>query len=570
MLAATPLLLSIFAPASAPALVWWTTHSLEKVRTFEKQPAEPSHTVKIYAGRNEFEPFQIVLRAEGQDINNVDVECTDLRGERGSLSAAQYITVYLERYLNLSIPSSITGGTGEWPDPLIPRIDRYANEKRNAFPFNLTRDRNQPIWIDVYVPPSTAPGVYRGQVNILSAGKQQLSIPLELEVWNFQLPSTSSLSTAFGFSGNTAVRAHYGRYTTDQAIQDLTLIYEKAALWHRITLNSNAGVAPTVRVANDSVQTQWDEYDRVIAPLLDGQLFSHSDPLYGARGTSVALSTPHALTTPGQQTQFWRQTAAHFRQKGWFDRLFDYLWDEPKPDDFQAMTQLGRTVHLADPELKNLVTAPLHADWSDFVDIWTPAVNCFEVKPRYGGFCNPNVERSGYEPELSKGKQLWWYQACGSHGCFIVGGDYFRGWPSYVIDDAPARNRMMEWLTWKYGIRGELYYSTNEAYHSPQGPWKDVRLFGGNGDGTLFYPGRPDIVGGATNIPIESIRLKLIREGLEDYEYLEMLAKLGGYDTVAGFVNKLVRNAYDYDQDPQKLYAIRESIGRELSKLSAH
>jgi hypothetical protein len=407
-------------------------------------------------------------------------------------------------------------------------------------------------------------------VHVLSAGKQQWSVPVELEVWNFQLPSTSTLNTAFGFSGNTAVRAHYGRYTTDQAIQDLTLIYEKAALWHRITLNSIAGVAPIVRTAKDSVQTQWDEYDRVIAPLMDGHIFSSAEPLFGAKGTSVELSTPHSLTTADQQTQFWRQASAHFRQKGWFDRLFDYLWDEPKPNDFPAMTELGRTVHLADPELKNLVTAPFHADWTDFVDIWTPAVNCFEVKPRYGGFCNPNVERAGYNPELSKGKQLWWYQACGSHGCFIVGGDYFRGWPSYVIDDAPVRNRIMEWLTWKYGIRGELYYSMNEAYHTKDGPWKDVRLFGGNGDGTLFYPGRPDVVGGATNIPIESIRLKLIREGLEDYEYLVMLAKRGGDKTVAEFVNKLVRNAYDYDQDPQKLYAIRESIGRELNRLSSN
>jgi hypothetical protein len=391
---------------------------------------------------------------------------------------------------------------------------------------------------------------------------------VELEVWNFKLPSTSSLITAFGFSGNLAVRSHYGRYTTDQAIADLTFVYEKAALWHRITLNSNAGISPIVRVANDSVQINWEEYDKVIGPLMDGRLFSRVEPLFEARGTSVALSTPHLLTTPELQTQFWRQTAEHFRKKGWSDRLFNYLWDEPKQNDFAAMTQLGRTVRSADPTLKNLVTAPLHAEWSDFIDIWTPAVNCFEKKPHHGGFCNPNVDRPAYDPELSNGKQLWWYQACGSHGCFIVGGDYFRGWPSYVIDDAPVRNRIMEWLTWKYNIRGELYYSTDEGYHTPQGPWKDVHIFGGNGDGTLFYPGRPDVVGGATDIPIESIRLKLIREGLEDYEYLRMLDKLSGDNTVAELMNKLIRNAYDYEQDPQKLYAIRELIGRELSKRS--
>ena len=57
-------------------------------------------------------------------------------------------------------------------------------------------------------------------------------IPVELEVWDFQLPSTSTLVTAFGFSGNSAIRGHYGKYTSDSDIDELTYLYEKAALWH--------------------------------------------------------------------------------------------------------------------------------------------------------------------------------------------------------------------------------------------------------------------------------------------------------------------------------------------------
>jgi len=126
---------------------------------------------------------------------------------------------------------------------------------------------------------------------------------------------------------------------------------------------------------------------------------------------------------------------------------------------------------------------------------------------------------------------------------------------------------MMEWLTWKYGIGGELYYSTTEAY-AKKDPWKDVYLFGGNGDGTLFYPGRPDVIGGTSHIPVESIRLKLIREGLEDYEYLTILSKLAGDKAVADALNRFIRHIYDYDQDPHKLYAVRESMGRDISRLS--
>ena len=108
----------------------------------------------------------------------------------------------------------------------------------------------------------------------------------------------------------------------------------------------------------------------------------------------------------------------------------------------------------------------------------------------------------------------------------LSGGKYFTGWPSYVIDSAAVANRIMPWMSWKYRIDGELYYSMVEAYSHDNDPLKDVFLHGGNGDGTLFYPGRPGTIGGTTQIPLESIRLKLIREGLEDYEYFVLLSNL--------------------------------------------
>jgi hypothetical protein len=568
LIAAVPLMLSSLERAPAPGLSWWTTHSLEKIRPFDREPEGASQKIKISAARNEFEPFQVVLRTDGQDLDAVDVEITDLRGKSAVIPSEKYILAYLERYLDLKKPSSVAGASGEWPDPLVPRVDRYAHEKRNAFPFKLISGRNQPIWIDVYVPPSTPAGLYSGQVRVLVAGKAQISIPVDLEVWNFELPSTSSLITTFAFSGNSAVRGHYGKYTSNKDVDDLTFIYGKAALWHRITLDGSAAVEPSIAVNSGHVRLSWDEYDKVNQPFMDGGVFSAGQPLYGARATSVGLTIPAALKTPEQQIEFWREAAAHFRGKGWFDRLFNYVWDEPAPKDFPAVEERGRAARRADPAIKNLVASPLIPDWSDFIDIWTPVVNCFERKAGQRDFCHPTVERAEYDPELAKGKRLWWYQACGSHGCNIVGGDYFRGWPSYMIDDAPVRNRIMEWITWKYGIGGELYYSTIEAYGQKPDPWKDVYLFGGNGDGTLFYPGRPDVIGGRTHIPIESIRLKLIREGLEDYEYLKLLSKLGGNKGVADALNSFIRHIYDYDQDPDKLYSLRELLGREISKRS--
>src|SRR5262249_35241184 len=134
-----------------------------KVHPYDVEPKQLNRTVNISAARNEFEPFQVVLKAQSADINDVDVEITDLRGPADALVTKNNIAVYLERYLDLKVPSSIDGGSGEWPDPLIPRVDQYAHEKRNAFPLKLIRGRNQPLWLEVYVPPSTRPGLYAGQ-----------------------------------------------------------------------------------------------------------------------------------------------------------------------------------------------------------------------------------------------------------------------------------------------------------------------------------------------------------------------------------------------------------------------
>jgi hypothetical protein len=567
-LAAIPFLFSVARPAPPP-LILWTTHVLDKIRPYDNPPDKLNEAIDLFSGRNEFESFQVVFQADSDDINGIDINVSDLKGPDGALIGRDNITAYFERFLNLPRPSSVEGAAGEWPDPLIPRVDQYFREKRNAFPFKLAKRRNQPIWIEIYVPTSTRPGVYRGTVTILVAGQRDTIIPVTLEVGRFTLPSTSSLPNTFGFNGIGAVRQHLGKYTNDADVRRYTFVYRKAGLLHRLSLHGGSMTPPAYRVTNGNIEIDWTYYDQELSPFLDGKVFGPDQPLPGARATAVDLPTHRGLQTDQQRILYWRAVANHFRQRGWIDRLFNYVWDEPKPDSYPPMLERGRLVHSADRDLKNLVTASLNEKWIDVIDIWVPLVNCFAAKAGFNDFCDSQMGRAGYQTELAKGRKLWWYQSCGSHGCEIVGGEYFRGWPSYVIDTASVANRIMPWLAWKYSIGGELYYNTDEAYSRPRDAWNDVYLFGGNGDGTLFYPGRPRVIGGMTDIPIESIRLKLIREGLEDYEYLVLLSRLGGSELASRFVDQLVTNAYTYDRAPENFYKVRRNVWEELNKLAA-
>src|SRR5262245_1691623 len=116
-LAAVPLVLGSLRSAR-PCLVWWTTHALAKVHPFDPIPGEPKKVVRIFAARNEFDPVQVVLRAEAQRITDVDVDASDLKGPNGTLISRDNVVTYFEEFVYLEKPSSIEGRPGEWPDPL--------------------------------------------------------------------------------------------------------------------------------------------------------------------------------------------------------------------------------------------------------------------------------------------------------------------------------------------------------------------------------------------------------------------------------------------------------------------
>ena len=199
------------------------------------------------------------------------------------------------------------------------------------------------------------------------------------------------------------------------------------------------------------------------------------------------------------------------------------------------------------------------------VDIWCPVVNFIDDKA--GNSNSP--PRAAYDEPLRHGERLWWYQACMSHGCNIVGGSYFTGWPSYAVDAPAMSHRIFEWLTFRYRIGGELYYDTVEAYGAGKDPWQDQLLFGGNGDGTLFYPGRAHSLGGTRDFPVESIRLQLIREGLEDYEYLKLYARVAGDKAAQALAATIAGKTFQWEHDAGRLYAARKKMAEAIDRAVA-
>ena len=135
---------------------------------------------------------------------------------------------------------------------------------------------------------------------------------------------------------------------------------------------------------------------------------------------------------------------------------------------------------------------------------------------------------------------------------------YWVGWPGYPIDEPASEARAMGWQSFRYDTSGELYFDVD--YHLVNAWTDDLYDFGGNADGTLFYPGRPDVIGGTTDVPVESIRLKLIRDGYEDYEYLSYLAHHGKRAAAMRIARGLFPTMYRTDVSQAAFDAARRKL----------
>jgi Glycoside hydrolase 123, catalytic domain/Glycoside hydrolase 123 N-terminal domain len=532
-------------PLTARAAKVWATSSSEKV--LPSAGARSLAAVGLTAAKNEFEAFQIAVTADAGAISGVSATATALAGPR-SIAAPR---LFREDLITLANASSDDGFTGDVPDALVPDVDDVVGEKRNAFPFDVESGQTRVIWAEVHVPADALPGVYQGSVTVSAGGSPLATVPVTLTVWDFALPSTSSLKSHFAlYYGD--LPAQHG--VSGDALSALRARYAQLGLDHRISMG---GI--------DDGNGDLNHFAQFYGALVDG---SAPTQLQGAKLTSVQFMGSRSASA-------YASWASFFKARGWFDRLFDYTCDEPPQtcawSDIPARNAIAKQ---GDPNFRTLVTTTaVDADANgalSSIDILTPVVDNMDYKPGANpSGTQPGLQRPTYDAFLASGpqKEIWMYQSCDSHGC--GGSDsYSTGWPSYMIDTASLRSRAMEWLSFAWGITGELYWETTWAYATgSEDPWTDQWRFTGNGDGNLFYPGKPSRIGGATDIPVASLRLKMIREGMEDFEYLKLLSDAGDPQLAKQLVASLFPNAWT-EPSVSDLLAARERIAARILELT--
>ena len=492
----------------------WVVPSLQRVGP--SAAAGSGTLAQLEAAKGEYESFQIIVRASSSGLTNVNVSVSDLTGPAGTIPKSN-IALFREQYVYVSSSSPNWGGSnqplgaGWYPDGLIPFVDPNtglppSGGSIHAVPFSVSGNSNQPIWVDVFVPRTAAAGQYTGTFSVTS-NQGSVSGQVSLQVWNFTLPAKPTLKSSFSYWAADSIAA------------------EEELLRNRVT-PLNVPAANQLSLINNF------------------GLATNNIPYWsGADVSSCSMSAAPSVA------QFLAAKAAN--QSTLY--LFDYSADEVGncTNLYTTIKEWGYNMHQAG--INNLVTmAPVTALLSDGSGSGRSAVDDWVVLP-----VTYTSSVSMINQALQKGDSVWSYNT-------LVQDAYS---PKWEIDFAPINFRIQPgFINQALGLTGLLYWRIDDWNSSP---WTNVNNAGKfssanyPGEGVLVYPGSTVGVTGVA----PSMRLKWIRDGVEDFEYIQLLKLAGKGSWALQVADTVGPNWTNWTRDPNALASARQQLGQELDTL---
>ena len=512
----------------------------------------PSEKARIELARGETEGVQLVVDGAETALKNVRVSATDLTGPGGRISASD-VRIRPVGYVQTK-PSGIylTERDGWFADVLL--------EKKS---FDLDAETVQPVWISYTAPRTLKAGTYKGRIEISADGRgNSRSIPLEVTVWNFEIPREHSLGVLVHGGTNTAA---WGVERGSKEVEELSLRHQRILIEHRMTpswpLKRFSWTRANLPRKPDG-SFDFTEYDKTAERLIEAgaapRFFIALVPRLGKWGFADTL-TPQWRKDFGD---YVRAMAKHLDEKGWLGRAMVYNIDEASGKERPSCREMYKLVKGIDKRLtvfQTLNEPRAIREMKDHADI-------INVNLR-------QYHKAGIPKLQAAGKECWGYVCC---------------WPNEnpnLFTEYPAVDgRALGWFTWKLGLKGHVYWASmawGEALKAGGGAkqideiksdWV-TRSFGRyNGDGVLFYPGPNRAI-------LDSIRVENYRDGLEDYEYLALLKKALAGGSLAGAeaerAKKLVAvddricsRSFGYDLTGERMLAARREMAEILSGLA--
>jgi hypothetical protein len=511
--------LTVTSSAAFPA---WVSPSL--VRVGKSDAPGTTSSIALSSARGETVDTQVVVQAPAGGLTNVNLSASALIGPGGVTIPASNVTLYREYYITVTGTANYGGGSnpplgsGSYPEPLIPFNDPETNlplcgtaASLKACNASVSAGQNQPYWLDISVPhgATNSPlGTYTGTISV-SADQGSATIPVTLTVWNFELPTQPSELSLWTLwppaAGNTIT-------TLGQA-----LMRNKVMGWFDVAANASSDVT------NFGLNRSG----------LDGYYF------IGIQCNGSYSSIPSTSQINAAAANFPAGLGLDF-----------YLADELNgcTGDYSAIKTMGVNAHAANRSVKTMMTInATDPNLYGAIDHWVllDSVQQWPALP------------------FTAGGDLWSYTSCNAG---------FGNTPEWMVDYPPINERIQAgFLNWTQGAAGILYYrSDGWTAGNAIGSWNNVDTtacgggLGRPGDGIFLYP--PGPIASTESAP--GIRLKAIRDGIQDYEYAQILKNLGQVPFLNSVIQPIATNWSNWSHDPNALEAARLQLGQLLHQLA--
>jgi len=476
--------------AEGEGLTLWADTLAARIYAADGLPewARPAEAVRVCAARGEEDLFQLAL-LPGEETPEVRLAPTDLSGP-GTIPAAA-VRWWPVGQANIRTAHRPRTRLGPTPDPLLDPAPRTAIAGENSV-----------FCVGIAVPRDVTPGEYRGEVVVLSGERELARAPISLRVFGFTMPEDPSFRTLITFSPSSF------RPWDDRPLEEIerdicTVLAEHGVRGHGATV-----VVPA-SIEDGQVVCDFASVDTRISWVMEELGFNafFLGPMFGG-GTSEGWEKhrqwlgmePLSEEFNRYFPEYMRQVGQHLREMGWLDKAYVYLWDEPEPDYFDRVVELQQLALQGDPDLKIWeTTSPAHRAFWDVVKAWSVP------------FSPMHFDIASVEARRAAGDEIWVYNI-----------------PA-TLEAAPQIHRLWFWGAARYGARGAQLWQTT-FYHGID-PWENITPEpypvgrGGTslyhydaGQAIMLYP-NPDGPGP----PLPCLRLKLMKKGIDDFEYLAML-----------------------------------------------
>ena len=506
----------------------WTADSMQLVTPLSFPTRDAGRSISLSLAKRERESAQILI-STGTDAEcrAVSLRISPLKRKDGAEFRGHVDwrrQGYLAREHGARFhPYSFPADERWFPDPLLPPA-----------PMRVRSASTQGTWLTVYAAPDAKKGVYFGSVAVCEGDRVIADVPMRIKVEAFSLPASFGMETAFSLADG-FIRALYPDDYKARKREAIDIMLD-----HRLN-------------PDDIGRTSPPEIEDLLHARMRGMnRFNILSIVEPPKEPDARWAHPCTLKTASDAKYYAsfvgtvRPYVQKLKEHGLDGMAYVYGFDERGKEFNPAMETFWRkfqkdvsgvpmmtTARNYDDFANKRIKGPLSCDWL------CPTSDAYDIK---------------FSDALrGEGKKVWWYVCC---------------WPTYPYANfasweyPPIEGRLLGWMTHLYRSDGLLFWIVNKWHGNDRFEASDTffphfRTHNPNGmpgDGIMMYPGESGIW--------PSIKLAQCRDGVEDYEYLQLAAEKVGIDECDNVTRTLVKTMTEYTRDPQMLRRARERLAK--------